>query len=127
MLITTPTGEYTIRLISISNKGCIDTTYWKINVYGEFNIYIPNGFTPNSDNTNDKFIPVTNGTTDFDMYIFERWGLMIYHTKDINSPWNGKVNGHGTDCQNDVYVYKILVKDLRAKKHEFVGSVTLVK
>lgn len=121
------TGEYTIRLISISNKGCIDTTYRKINVYGEFNIYIPNAFTPNSDNTNDKFIPVTNGTTDFDMYIFDRWGLMIYHTKDINSPWNGKVNGHGTDCQNDVYVYKILVKDLLDKKHEFVGSVTLVK
>ena len=121
------TGEYTISLISITNNGCMDTAYRKIRLYGGFNIYIPNAFTPNSDDINDKFLPITNSVNDFDMYIYDRWGLMLYHTKDLNDPWNGKVNGTGTDCQNDVYVYKIYVKDLLDKRHEFTGKVTLVR
>lgn len=121
------TGEYTIRLISITNKGCIDTAYRKIRLNGEFKIYIPNAFTPNSDDINDKFFPIANGMNDFDMYIYNRWGLMLYQTNDLNKPWNGKVNGIGTDCQNDVYIYKIYVRDYLDKTHEYIGKVTLVR
>jgi gliding motility-associated-like protein len=121
------TGRYRISLITMTNKGCVDTAFDEIQIKGEFSIYIPNAFTPNGDNMNDGFIPFALGASEFDMYIFDRWGLLIYHTTSLNSPWNGKVQGHETDCQNDVYVYKVIARDFKGIPHEFVGHVTLVR
>ncbi len=121
------TGEYTISLITISSHGCPDTTYKKIIINGESIIYIPNSFTPNGDNINDGFIPISTGISQFEMYIFDRWGLQIYHTRDPHSPWNGKVQGHDLTVQNDVYVYKIYTTEVSGETHEYIGAVTIVK
>ena len=63
------------------------------------------------------------------MYIFDRWGSLIYETKTIGDSWNGTVNNKGTqdDPFIDVYVYLIRVKELEGPKHEFIGRVTVVR
>ena len=58
------------------------------------------------------------------MWIYDRWGLQIYYTDDYDKPWNGCMN---SPVQNDTYVYKIIVSDLKGQEHSYVGSVTLVR
>jgi len=65
---------------------------------------------------------------DYDIYIFDRWGNMIYHGDNIYaSKWDGKAN-HGSDvAQQDVYVWKVKLKDVFGKTHTYIGTVTLVR
>jgi hypothetical protein len=53
---------------------------------------------------------------------------MIYHGDNIDTAkWDGKAN-HGSDqAQQDVYVWKVKLTDVFSKKHNYIGTVTLVK
>ncbi|MCE9537600.1 MAG: gliding motility-associated C-terminal domain-containing protein, partial [Bacteroidetes bacterium] len=67
------------------------------------------------------------GIIDFEMFIFDRWGNLIYQTDDIKKPWDGKAN-HGNElAQSDVYVYTVKITDFKMIKHKYRGVVTLVK
>jgi gliding motility-associated-like protein len=52
---------------------------------------------------------------DFKMYVFNRWGQLIFTAKDISDRWNGFYKGEL--CQNDIYVYKAFYKDRRGKEY----------
>ncbi len=121
------TGNYRIRLITISDKGCIDSTFGRVVIEGDFMLYIPSAFTPNADGVNDGFIPSGIGVKEFDMYIFDRWGLQIFHSASMDQQWDGKVQGSEQTCQIDVYVYKILARDVRQRVHEYIGHVSLLR
>jgi gliding motility-associated-like protein len=119
------TGTYNVRLISISDKGCRDTLYKEVVIKNEFGIYIPNAFTPNNDGVNDSFAPLGLGINSFEMSIYDRWGVRVYNTTNMNIGWNGFNSGY--ECQADVYVYKIILTDVQNKSHEFSGRVNLVR
>jgi gliding motility-associated-like protein len=121
------TGNYVIRLVAVNMHGCRDTAYTTLYVKGEFTIYLPDAFTPNNDGINETFRPMGVGIGESDLYIFDRWGLEIFHTYDIEKGWDGKTAGGSIPCQNDVYVYKLLVKDNKNAEHVYIGKVTLVR
>jgi gliding motility-associated-like protein len=121
------TGVYVVMLITESGGGCADTVYRIVSVDEAFNVYIPNAFTPNGDSDNDGFVAQGTGISAYDMWIYDRWGNMIYHCNSLDAPWNGQINNTGERCMQDVYVYKITVKDNKNMSHEFVGRVTLVQ
>jgi gliding motility-associated-like protein len=123
----TDTGFYNIMLISTNSEGCIDTAYRLVYVTGEFVIYIPDAFTPNGDGTNDGFRAYGMYIKDYDMWILDRWGGKIFHSTDLNNPWDGTYFENKKLCQNGVYIYKIKAHDYQGKLHEFVGSVTLAR
>jgi gliding motility-associated-like protein len=64
----------------------------------------------------------------FEMWIFDRWGNLIYYTEDMNDGWNGTVQGKsGQLCQVDTYVWKIKCIDMLGKKHNMLGHVNLIR
>ncbi len=68
-------------------------------------LYVPNAFTPNRDNINDKwgFVPVF--VKDFQMNVFNRWGEFIWSTDDRHKQWDGMYkNGQPS---NDVFVWQV--------------------
>jgi gliding motility-associated-like protein len=121
------TGTYTVTLIAINNFGCRDTAQHDVRINGETTLFIPNAFTPNGNTLNDVFMPKMSGILEFEMLIFDRWGNQIFRTTDMYEGWNGSVGGTGELCQQDVYVYKIITKDLLQNNHTYIGRVTLVK
>lgn len=121
------TGTYCANLIVMNNRGCTDTTTNCLIVEPAFSLYIPSAFTPNGDGLNDVFKPVGKYIRNFEMYIFDRWGMEIFHSTDINDGWNGTVHGGSEVSQEDIYVYKISVTDSRGEQHSYVGNVTLLK
>ncbi len=126
----TSVGTYIIWQHVKNIHGCHDSTYRKIVISPEWAYYIPNAFTPNGDGKNDGFIGAGFNYSDFEMWIFDRWGNKIYYTTDDKQPWNGKVeNGLNGEkvAQQDVYVYKIKLKDIFGARHNYVGRFSLIR
>jgi gliding motility-associated-like protein len=120
-------GSYDAILIVHNSDGCWDTISHPIVIGPEFTFYIPNAFTPNGDNVNDTFFGQGIGIVEYDIWIFDRWGNMIFHGDDLNDTWDGKANQGSEVAQQDVYVWKVKLKDVFGKKHSYLGTVTLVK
>lgn len=121
------TGTYLARLVATSNGGCTDTTEMPVYVEPEYTLYVPNAFTPNGDGKNDVFLAYGNEIEEFTMTVFDRWGNQVFSSKDILIGWDGHANDGSGVAQQDVYVYKIAVKDFKGKSHKLTGSFSLLK
>ncbi|MCE9540103.1 MAG: gliding motility-associated C-terminal domain-containing protein, partial [Bacteroidetes bacterium] len=133
--------NYQVTLIVQNANGCYDTVIHEIIIGPEFSFFIPNSFTPNGDGFNDYFFGSGVGIKKYEFWIFDRWGNLIFDCKVNGLPqsqpclWNGIVEAGGQDfngnssklAQIDVYVWKVELTDFFDKKHNYVGTVTIVK
>jgi len=122
-------GTYAVTLWVCTSSGCVDSITKFITIEGIYIIFTPNSFTPNNDGKNDVFIPIGVGIDEnnFEMYIYDRWGNLIYKTIDINEPWDGKANGGRKIAQQDVYLWIAYTRDIFGKRHRYMGHVNLVR
>lgn len=116
-----------IMQIAVNGYGCKDTVTKPVDIKPSFVIWVPNAFTPNGDGTNDGFMAKGVGIHKFKMWIFDRWGHVIFETDDINQAWDGTVKGGEEPIKDDVYVWKAQVEDVFRKNHDLTGHVTLIK
>lgn len=116
--------DHWVTLHTVSEEGCKAVDSLLIKPPGT--LFFPNAFTPDGDGINDVFFPVYSSVSEFQMTIFDRWGHVVFKTEDINTPWDGKVNG-GTDATTGVYVYKYRAKGHYYEANEKYGYVTLVR
>jgi gliding motility-associated-like protein len=119
-------GTYYVTLMVENGYGCRDYVVKPIYVDIVYNVYIPNVFTPDGNGLNDVFQPKGIGIdeSEYKMMIFDRWGELIYESNNFQKGWDGSVKGSRGKAKEDVYVYKIFIKDLKGKIHEYVGHVT---
>jgi gliding motility-associated-like protein len=121
------TGHFTITQIVTTGYGCRDTATELVIVEPDFAFYVPNAFTPDGDGINDSFTGKGVFIIEYEMWIYDRWGNMVYYTDDMDLPWDGKANGGKDMAQRDVYVYVIKLKDIFTNSHKYRGTVTLVR
>ncbi len=117
--------SYPVKLIVTNSFGCTDSIIKLLPIEDDYVIYIPNSFTPiNQDGKNDVFNVQGMGFTNdgFEMAIFDRWGTLVFKSNDVNKGWDGTIKG--AIAKQDVYVYKIKVKDYKNRAKEYVGHVT---
>ncbi|MCF8256995.1 MAG: PKD domain-containing protein [Flavobacteriales bacterium] len=117
-------GEYDITL-TVRNGDCMDTRQSKIIVEPLFTFYIPNAFTPDANNRNERFFAQGEGYEFYEMVIYDRWGEVIYQGVDAADGWDGSCKGKQVPL--GAYIYNITVKDLTGEVHEFTGKVMLVR
>ncbi|MCC7231702.1 MAG: gliding motility-associated C-terminal domain-containing protein [Bacteroidia bacterium] len=86
-------------------------------------IYIPNAFTPNGDGMNDTFGVKGEGIRDYHLYIYDRWGAVLFDSVNPQAQWDGKYKGQ--PVQAGTYVYQVFA--LGFPGHEKTGSVTLIR
>ena len=88
--IANPVADAEYILTAISNNGCgISTDTMAVKLYT--GIFIPNAFTPNGDGTNDFWnIPALDAYPDFELYVFNRYGQLVFKNSRTNQPWDGK-------------------------------------
>ncbi len=131
-------GTYTISLQVMSDHQCPDiySIPEAVTAISEGEIKFPNAFTPNTsgpndgkydvtDYSNDVFHPVYKGVVDYELNIFNRWGELIFVSKDPQIGWNGYYRGEL--CKQDVYVWKVKVKFINNETINKVGDVTLLR
>jgi gliding motility-associated-like protein len=123
----TDTVTHFITQIVTNSFGCSDTLVVQLDVLPEYIFFAPNSFTPNDDGFNDLFFGKGFGIVSFEMYIYDRWGDLVFHTKDKNQAWSGHVNNGKKIAQEDVYVYMVFITDIYKSEHKVVGHITLIR
>lgn len=122
-------GLFTVQLVA-SNQGlCFDTAYVQIDVIESLVLYVPNAFTPDGDNYNEFFKPVFYSgfdPYDFTMYIFNRWGEIVWESHNYDVGWNGTYNG--SIVSDGVYSWKIEVKtNATDERKAYTGHVSILR
>ena len=125
-------GQYITTLIATSDAGCSDTVSMLIRVLEDLIFYVPNAFTPDGDEHNQRFEPVfTSGfdPNDYNLLIFNRWGELIFESNDHRIGWDGT---YGTTMNKPVkegtYIWKIEFKTVNTDERQVhTGHVTILK
>jgi gliding motility-associated-like protein len=120
-------GEYTAAQIVWNEYGCSDTAFLNITVLPEFTFYIPNTFTPTGDNVNDGFRGYGIGIDRYRLEIFDRWGGSLFTSENLYETWDGKHYLTGVDIHPGIYVWKVTLKDIFGRNHQYFGKVLLVR
>ena len=94
--------------------------------------HLPNVFTPNGDEYNDKFRPYPGySVIKVNMRIFNRWGELVFETSNPDINWDGKSKTTKKDCAQGVYFYtcEVFEQDATGKPQKRVlkGSIELLR
>jgi len=120
------TGVYVVTLSIINDVGCVSTVQHPVEVYPPYHLYVPNAFTPDDDGLNDYFMPVAVGVLKSEMFIFNRWGGIIFQSNERNAAWNGR-DSNGDKVQLGVYVYLLKYSTPIGQHYTSYGTVTLLR
>ncbi|MCF8281350.1 MAG: gliding motility-associated C-terminal domain-containing protein [Bacteroidales bacterium] len=119
--------------IEIKDKdGCKAGDLIRVILQKSNNVYIPNSFSPNLDNTNDFFTiyadrKVTNIKS---LKIFDRWGEQLFERYDFQPNngslgWDGMLNGRPLDPA--VFIYRTELEFFDGRTELFMGDVLLMR
>ena len=86
---------YTIKLIVSNNTfNCSDSLSKPLRVLNNCIIAVPSAFTPNNDGLNDFLYPLNAmKVTNLEFQVFNRWGQLVFSTRNGREKWNGTVKG----------------------------------
>lgn len=91
----------------------------------EIYFYVPNAFTPDGNGLNDVFTVVGGPFDEFNLKIFDRWGILVFESEDPGRGWDGSFKG--LVAQPDVYVYHLKVKVSGSQFSQARGHVVLIR
>ncbi len=87
--------------------------------------FFPNAFTPNGDGLNDIFNFDSNYVQAVNLFIYNRWGALIYHTDSPEKGWDGRVNGQ--PAPTGTYIYRAELIDEMGVTFIKTGQVVLLR
>ena len=122
------TGTYDVTFIITTLYNCIDTLAKQVKIT-DYNIFIPNAFTPFStnDQLNEVFKPYGVGILEYNLRIYNRWGQEIFYSNSINVGWDG-TTGDGINQANvGIYLYRIEVKNIYNQDYSYQGELKLIR
>lgn len=90
--------------------------------------WIPNTFSPSDPSNNIFRFYSTLDIVDFELWIYDRNGHLVYHTTDFEAGWDGKTID-GTPCPQGAYAYQYSYSEASrpTHKHPGIGTVTLLR
>lgn len=122
---------YDVTLTATSDDGlCSNSTTSQIIINDVLTFFIPNTFTPNGDSYNNTFQPVfTSGfdASNFHLYIFNRWGEIMFESYDPTAGWDGTYP-NGDLVPDGVYIWQVdFSSDASDERFLHRGHVTVLK
>lgn len=124
----TPT-ETTTYSVFVTDGICIKSASVKVNVLevvcDRTYVYVPNAFSPNGDSENDVLYVRSAITTEILFRVFDRWGEMVFETRDQNIGWDGTFRGKL--LKPDTYDYYLEAKCVQGEQKIIKGNVTLLR
>ena len=138
----TQEGFYDITLVASNELGCVDTLFRpaEVEAISGGDVRTPNAFTPNLNGPgtegnpinggdpariNDVFLPRVRGVERFKMYVYNKWGEMLFKSESQTEGWDGYYRGRLAPA--GVYVYKLELRFSDGQEATRVGDVTLIR
>ena len=119
-------GDTVHLLMEAFTPTCLDTASKDI-PFRQVAIYIPNAFTPDAE-SNNLITPLTFGILEYDFWIFDRRGTLIFHSATGGTGWDG-TTADGRRCQQGTYSYLFRYRDTitPAGFKSQTGTITLLR
>lgn len=127
-LTPTKTGEYNLYFTDQHNcKHLLKTILVVVetDLCNEGTVYLPTGFTPNGDGTNDILFIRSNFVSEVYLTIYDRWGEKLFETSDVKNGWDGMFKGKQLD--QGVYGYYMTFKCNNGQESFKKGNITLLR
>jgi gliding motility-associated-like protein len=120
-------SNYTARLIVRNTLNCADTTYKIFTVLASCYVAVPTAFTPNGDGLNDYLYPLNAFKSDNLVFrVFNRYGQIIFETKDWTKKWDGRVNSQPQPSGTYVWTLDYTNRD-NGQKVSLKGTTVLIR
>ena len=138
----TDDGTYIIKLISLNQYDCTDTTFLEYNLLFK-GLYVPNAFAPSSTNLGIRlFQPVGVNVKEYHVTVFDNWGHLMWESTKLDDKgvptegWDGTFEGNMMPQGN--YMWKITATFVdespwngsdngAANSGKTMGTVTLIR
>lgn len=123
-IVADTAGLYTVQLTNIC--GTTMDTIELIEEGCNCLVYIPNSFTPDLDEHNRLFGVEYDCTfSEFQLRIFDRWGEMIWESKDPEAQWDGTYQNRM--APDGVYIYQLKYSSVGIFDEVVNGHVSLLR
>lgn len=114
-------------------NGCRGSGSTQVEVVKPRGVYVPTGFSPNGDNTNDLLVVFGKSRQIKQVKVFrvfDRWGELVYEDysfpiNDEQRGWNGQVRGK--DAQTGVYSWYVEAEYRDGFVEALRGNTTLIR
>ena len=76
---------------------------------------------------NEGFTPLGVGidTPNYTLSIYDRWGELIFEDSGYPVTWDGTLKGE--IVQNDVYIWRVWLRDINGIAYQFQGHISVLK
>jgi gliding motility-associated-like protein len=118
----------TVNMISSADNKAIETTKRPTPyTIKDLQIVIPEGFSPNYDGINDKFVIIKPYDVTIDLEVFNRWGNIVYKSTNYKNDWDGKGTNNfiGQDLISGGYYYIIKATNYNGGTKIFNGYIII--
>lgn len=118
----------TYTVTAITDMGCTGTGSVTVTVIPNYDVFVPNAFTPNGDGNNDtwKFFGNLSGVKQMNVKVFNRIGEKVFESNDINFEWDGSYLGKPSP--NGVYTYTAgFVWLNNHNDNQYKGTITIIR
>ena len=121
--------EDTVYTLTITDGECTASDTVSVRVLnflcGPPNIYVPNAFTPNADDKNEKLYVRGVNLTEVHLVIFDRWGEVVFETRSLQDGWDATFKGKAVDP--DVFVYYLEAVCAGGEEYFEEGNITVIR
>ena len=123
--VTAP-GVYSVRVFNQCEEVRDEIT---IHECEECFVFVPNAFSPNNDGINDKIRPLSDcELLDYDFRIYNRWGGLVFQSREPNAGWDGYFNGR--KVLPGVFIWEFhyaVIENNKKRSGVLTGSVAVVR
>jgi len=118
---------YPVSLKVSDSTSCKDSVYHLIKVADNCYIAVPSAFTPNGDGLNDYLYPLNAYKADnLEFRVYNRWGQLVFETKDWTKKWDGTSNGNPQAAGVYVWMLQYVNRDT-GKLFSLKGTTVLIR
>jgi gliding motility-associated-like protein len=122
-----PLEGFKVKLTVTTADGCSTSGFLPKNIVVSTvpEIFIPNTFSPNSDDNNDTFRVFGENIKLVSLKVFNNYGNELYRSGDLTEGWNGTYEGENQP--SGVYAYTAVIEDFLGNKYNREGTITLIR
>lgn len=126
-VVTNPLDDMTYVAYGYNQLGCLvglDSVSIAVNENCSY-VLMPTAFSPNNDGRNDLFRPQYKGVVQYDLWVYNRWGQLLFHSRQPEKGWDGMFRNEPQPV--GAYTWRLSAQlDDRTSVHQ-QGSVMLVR
>ncbi|MFN0176339.1 MAG: choice-of-anchor L domain-containing protein [Saprospiraceae bacterium] len=118
-------------IVVTDSLGCRAQDQILVSVEKQRKVFVPTGFTPNGDFTNDLLlVHGQSNSKALDFRVFDRWGEVVFQLKDFafndeSMGWDGTFRNQ--PCDPGIYVWILEVEYVDGVREVYKGNTTLIR